>query len=202
MKIITISREFGSGGREIGKRLADLLGFDYYDREIIVEIAKNRNLDENYVEEVLENKNWHNFPLTYSRSFTLNNPQISMLTEQKKVVEKIANLNRDCVIVGRNSDVILEDKNPFKIFVYASKDAKIERIKTRMNENTSLKEIEKQIQRIDKNRRRTHELLSDIPWGNPRGYNLCIDTSNWDIKNLSLALKEFIKCYWEGKNED
>jgi len=55
MKIITISREFGSGGRELGKRMADILGFDYYDREIISAIAENKGLNESYVESVLEN---------------------------------------------------------------------------------------------------------------------------------------------------
>ena len=58
MKIITISREFGSGGRELGKRLADELGFDYYDREIITAIASARGMDEGYVEKALENHAW------------------------------------------------------------------------------------------------------------------------------------------------
>ncbi len=56
MKIITISREFGSGGRELGKRMADILGFDYYDREIITEIAKRQQMDEHYVESVLDHR--------------------------------------------------------------------------------------------------------------------------------------------------
>ena len=58
MNIITISREFGSGGRELGKRLADLLGYDYYDREIITEIAKRHDVDEKYVEYALNNHIW------------------------------------------------------------------------------------------------------------------------------------------------
>ena len=58
MKIITISREFGSGGRELGKRLADLLGFDYYDREIITSIARDTGLDEKYVANILERHGW------------------------------------------------------------------------------------------------------------------------------------------------
>lgn len=60
-EIITISREFGSGGRELGKRLAETLGFDYYDKEIITAIANNKGLDENYVEKALNNYDWKKF---------------------------------------------------------------------------------------------------------------------------------------------
>lgn len=68
MRIITISREFGSGGRELGKRLADALGFDYYDREIIESIAKGQGLDEGYVEKALEEHAWRRVPLTFCRA--------------------------------------------------------------------------------------------------------------------------------------
>ena len=69
MKIVTISRQFGSGGRELGKRLADELGFDYYDREIITSIAQAQGMDEGYVEKALEDHAWQHIPLTYGRSF-------------------------------------------------------------------------------------------------------------------------------------
>ena len=69
MKIITISREFGSGGREVGKRLADELGFAYYDREIIAAVAKNSELDEGYVEKILETGIPRTFPFSFGRSF-------------------------------------------------------------------------------------------------------------------------------------
>lgn len=71
MKIITISREFGSGGRELGKRLAELLHYDYYDREIITAIAEKKELNERYVEQTLEDHGWRNFPLTYRHSFAV-----------------------------------------------------------------------------------------------------------------------------------
>lgn len=69
MRIITISREFGSGGRELGKCLTGLLGIDYYDREIITAIAKQNGLDEDYVERALEKRDWQTMPLTFGRSF-------------------------------------------------------------------------------------------------------------------------------------
>ena len=69
MRIITISREFGSGGRELGKRVADELGFEYFDKEIIVEIAKKENLDEEYVRKTLHSSCAHNFQYTFHHSF-------------------------------------------------------------------------------------------------------------------------------------
>ena len=69
MRIITISREFGSGGRELGQRLAEALGFDYYDREIITKIAEKHDLNEDYVERVLENGAWHSYPIHIGHSF-------------------------------------------------------------------------------------------------------------------------------------
>ena len=67
MRIITISREFGSGGRELGKRLADIMGFDYYDREIIFAVSKNSGLDIRYVENKLTSHGWQNFPITFHK---------------------------------------------------------------------------------------------------------------------------------------
>ena len=72
MKIITVSREFGSGGRELGKRLSDCLGWPYYDREIISAVARRNALDEGYVEDALEQGDFRGVPLTIGRTFALN----------------------------------------------------------------------------------------------------------------------------------
>lgn len=69
MKIITVSREFGSGGRELGKRLSDCLGWPYYDREIISAVARRNALDEGYVEDALEQGDFRGVPLTIGRTF-------------------------------------------------------------------------------------------------------------------------------------
>ena len=121
MKIITIGREFGSGGREVGKRLADLLGIAYYDREIIAEIAKQSELDERYVEHVLESGMPGGMFLTFgqtlaSATLVTAHPAASVLAAQRKVIRRLA--EQDCVIVGRCADLILQDLDPFKIFVY------------------------------------------------------------------------------------
>ena len=90
MKIITISREFGSGGRELGKRLADLMGFDYYDSEIITAIAKNSGMDAEYLEKKLANHGWQSFPITYRGTLGsaayVQSGSVAFLLEQKKVI--------------------------------------------------------------------------------------------------------------------
>ena len=94
MRIITISREFGSGGREIGKRLADVLGFDYYDSEIISAVAKNKGLDKEYVELNLSNHGWQNVPISFRGTIGstayIQSSKIQLLIEQKRVIEAIA----------------------------------------------------------------------------------------------------------------
>ena len=207
MKIITISREFGSGGRELGKRLADVLGFDYYDKEIISTIAENKGLSEGYVENILENHGWQNIPLNYGHSFICLNPMIStqtdLLFEQKEVIEKIAQSGKDCIIVGRNADVLLKDYDTFNIFVCADMESKIARCLERSREDEDLteKEVKKLIQKIDKNRARTHELISVTIWGKSNAYHMTVNTSNWEIKELVPAVADFINKYYERKTK-
>ena len=86
MKIITISRQFSSGGRELAKRMADILGFDYYDKEIISEIAKNKSMDENFVEGALSN-GYKAIPLHFARSFSFafaSTGKRELLVEEKR----------------------------------------------------------------------------------------------------------------------
>ena len=94
MNIVTISREFGSGGRELGREVAEILGYDYYDREIISTIAERNNMDESYIEHALNSNMWQTFPLSFRHSFIspieIHSPQINILLDQKHVIEEIA----------------------------------------------------------------------------------------------------------------
>ena len=209
MRIITISREFGSGGRELGKRLADILGFDYYDREIITAIAQAQGMDENYVEYALDNHAWTRVPLTFCHSFssglTLQPTQanlLNLLVEQRRVIEDIAKAGKDCVIVGRNADVILSNENPFSIFVCADMEAKVQRCMERAEsgENMSRKAIEQNIRRIDKNRAQARELVAGGKWGQGISYHMTVNSSGWDMKELAPAVADFILRWFERKN--
>lgn len=202
MRIITISREFGSGGRELGKRLAELLHFDYYDNEIIAAIAQNNGLNADYVETQLDSHGWQNIPLTYRSSFysahAANAGNVALLIEQKKVIEKIASLGKDCVIVGRNADIILQEYHPFHIFVCADTESKIRRCRERApeGEHLSEKELLQKMKQIDKNRSRTREILTNATWGQRDSYHLTINTSEWDIKELATAVSDFANSWF------
>ena len=203
MKIITISREFGSGGRELGKRLADELEFDYYDREIITAIAQAQGLDENYVEHALDNHAWQHVPLTYHHSFTsvsvMQTIHTDLLREQRRVLDGIAKAGRDCIIVGQNADILLQDVKPFTVFVCADMDAKVRRCIERApeNEHLSRRQIEQNIRRIDRNRAQSREIISDSKWGLGSSYHMTVNTSGWSIKELTPAVADFVRRWFE-----
>ena len=119
-RIITIGREFGSGGREIGKRLSDELGIAYYDNEIISQIADRTKLAEGYVQHVMENGPSTLYPITIGRSFYMGVDPImeqnnAIYREQSRLIQEFAEKS-DCVIVGRSADYILREKHPFRLF--------------------------------------------------------------------------------------
>ena len=204
MKIITISREFGSGGRELGKRLADLMQYDYYDSEIIFGVAQRAGLDADYVEKALSNHGWRNHGVTFRTTLGscthLQPSNVNLLLEQKKVIEEIAALGKDCVIIGRNADVILRKYNPFNIFVCAETEAKVERCRERApkGENFTQKELVSKMKEIDKIRSHTREIMSGSAWGERSAYHLIINTTGWEIKDLAPAVREFA-LKWFGR---
>ena len=205
MRIVTISREFGSGGRELGKRLADLLECDYYDKEIIAAIAANQNLDEGYVDRILDNHGWEKIPLSFRHTFisSTTSMQTVLLVEQKKIIEQIAKTGKDCVIVGRNADVLLSEYHPFNIFVCANMDARVRRCLEVAdgNENLSRKELELKIRSIDKNRAQTREMITERKWGDQASYHIVVNTTDWAIKELAPAVKTFIESWFGRENE-
>lgn len=204
MRIITISREFGSGGRELGRRLAEHLGFDYYDREIITAIAAEKGLDEKYVENTIDSEGWRNVPVTFRQSLVstavLQAPNTELLLAQKTAIEKIAAVGRDCVIVGRNADVFLAGYQPFHIFVCADTDAKVRRCLERAAEGETLtrRKLVSKMHRIDRNRAKTRDLLTGSRWGVRGSYHLTVNTGGWEIKELTPAVAEFA-LRWFGR---
>lgn len=198
-KIITVGREFGSGGREVARRLAEELGFEYYDNEIITEIAKKTALSEEYVREIIESEPHKLYPITVGNSIAYVDQytqyQIqSVYGAQAKILKDLA-MKSNCIIVGRCADYILKEYNPYKIFVYASKDSKVKRCMERNkveNEYTE-KEIWKYIKKIDKQRSRYYEHYTEQKWGAKENYDLCINTTNANIKEVVAAISKIFK---------
>lgn len=200
MRMITISREFGSGGRELGKRLADELGIAYYDKEILAKIAENVKMDEHYIDQVLERSYTVHYPYTFRRSFALISPiwdqQPKLLTEQAKVIRELAH-KEDCVIVGRGANALLREQEPFNMFVYADMAAKQTRCRERAAEDEQLSdwELEQRIRQIDKVRASTYELISGRHWGDKKEYHLCINTTGLELKAVVPHIAAYIKAW-------
>ena len=206
MHIITISRQFGSGGRELGKRLADRLGWDYYDREIIDSIARDHGLDPEFVKAAFANHGWHNVPLTYRSSFSHllfdPAPDTELLIRERETLRGIAELGNNCIIIGRDADVVLDDYSPFRIYVCAEMGARLARCmkheqKQPENERLSDKQILRNIRRIDRNRKMTREVLTGKSSADASAFDLTVSTTNWDIKRLSAAVADFALAFFE-----
>lgn len=198
-RIITISREFGSGGRELGRRLSDKLGYAYYDQEIISEIVQRTELSEKYVRDISERRPPITaFPIHTGRSFYMpQNPawtQSQMVhQEQHRIVQEVANLS-DCIIVGRCADYVLKDMDPYRIFVYADMDSKLRRCRDREESAKDLsdKELQRKIKTVDRRRAQYYEFYTDQGWGERVNYDLLINTTNRSVKE---AAKMIVKLF-------
>ena len=203
-KIVTISREFGSGGRELGKRLAEELGIPCYDHQIIEMIAKENGFDERYVANVSEKSIEAAYPMTIGHRFAMPSMEIMeqpirVAAAQRQIIENFAKQG-DCVIVGRAADVILKDYDPLNIFVYADKDSKIERCQRRapQGEHLTPREIESRMKQIDRNRSQHHQMYSDSKWGDKGSYDLCINTTKRFVKDIVPSIAKFCEDWFNS----
>ena len=197
-KIITIGREFGSGGRELGRRLSEHLGIAYYDQEIIAEIAKRTALSEAYVRQITENRPLTSFPIHFGGRFcALPDPllqqSISIYSEQHRLLCELAEKS-DCIIVGRCADYVLRDSHPFRIFVYADAQSKLMRCMERRTPEETLSEqdMKRKITEIDRNRARYYAFFSGQKWGARENYDLLVNTSGQSVKKQAAALYEYL----------
>ena len=198
-KIITIGREFGSGGRELGRRLSEHLGIAYYDQEIIAEIAKRTALSEAYVRQITENRPLTSFPIHFGGRFcALPDPllqqSISIYSEQHRLLCELAEKS-DCIIVGRCADYVLRDSHPFRIFVYADAQSKLMRCMERRTPEETLSEqdMKRKITEIDRNRARYYAFFSGQKWGARENYDLLVNPSGQSVKKQAAALYEYLR---------
>lgn len=170
--VITISRQYGSGGRELGEKLAKKLGIPLYDKELLNLIAKKENIEVSLLESFDETEPDLD---NYTVRNVMPDYQISMA---KKVFEAYSRTilalgeKEDCVIVGRCADVILPDS--VRIFVYADMDHRLARI--RNIEHLSENEARKRIFKMDKRRRDYRKFYCEQDWGILTDYDLCLNT--------------------------
>ena len=206
--IITIGREFGSGGREFGRRLSDDLEIAYYDREIIAGIAKRTSLSEEYVQRIVERRPYMPFPITTGRTFyPLTDPVIeqtlSVYNEQHNIIREMAEKS-DCVIVGRCADYILRDLHPLRIFVYSEIGARLKRCREKAPEHEHLSDsaLKRHILKIDKERAKYYAFYTDRKWGERTNYDLCINTAHITPKEAAAELAIILERKMKEARQD
>ena len=178
--IITISREFGSGGRTVGKLVAKQLGVPYYDKELVKQVALKTGFNEKYIEQVGEDsreKSWLGHLFSASGMPGVMNGLSAddfLWTIQYQVILDLAEQG-PCVIVGRCSDYILRDRpDAFHVFVHAAIPARAERIVRLYGESEN--SPEKRLEDKDKRRRLHYKHYTGREWGRSQNYHLCLDS--------------------------
>lgn len=181
-RIITISREFGSGGREIGYRLAERYKIPFYDSEIISMAAEDTNIAEEVFhahDEIIETQdsmtNYHSIaPFSNLYEVPVSD---QVFVAQSQVIRKLALLG-PCVIIGRCADMILDDS--IDIFISSNLKKRIERL-VELEPESDFRKMESRIRQVDRKRQEYYQYYSGNEWGNPRNYHICLNSGKLGI---------------------
>lgn len=176
--IITVSREYGSGGRYVGKLIADKLGIKLYDKEFIQKLAEETGLSEEYIENN-EQKRDVLASLNNGYYVGLSNSD-ELFLKESELIKEVAN-KESCVIIGRCADFILKDKeNVIKVFIYSDMENKIKRATEIYGFNKE--KAKKEITRIDKLRANHYKHYTEKEWKNPSNYDICINSDTLGVE--------------------
>ena len=199
-RIVTIARQFGSGGREIGEELSKKLGVKFYDKELISIAAKESNIAPEIFENVDEKATnsllyslslgLYSFSNTYSVGDNLPvNDKLYIL--QHKIIKKVAD-EGPCVIVGRCADHILRDRNDvLRVFIYADLDFRVKRAIDLKGVKPS--KAEQVVQKTDKSRSNYYNFYSGKKWGLTENYDLCINRTKLTCEQVAEIIENYLK---------
>ena len=202
--IVTIDREFGSGGHEVARRLADRLGISFYDEEIIARAAAKTGYHEEYIRDIDERAPEFSFAGVFSTMDTFQSSPFTKIQEEEfNIIRDIAS-EGSCVIVGRAADFILSEERHVSIFIFAPFEDRVRRKlqihNTAEPENLfDVPEVERRVKQMDKQRRRYYEFYTDNKWGGRDGYDLLINTSRAGVEGAVDIIEAYIKG---GKDKD
>ena len=196
-KIITISREFGSGGRTIGRQVAEKLGIPFYDKELVEQIALESGFAPKFVEEHGEHSPGRSF---FAYAFApqgvpgvMNGMSTAdfLWNAQCNVILQLAEQG-PCVIVGRNADYILKDReDALHVYVFADQPFRAERIVRLYGE--SEKSPEARLNEKDKRRRVNYQHYTGRTWGQAQNYDLCLDTGVLGVEQCTDIIVNIVK---------
>ena len=192
-RIITISRQFGSGGRTIGRLLSEKLGIPCYDNELIEKLAQESGFDKNYIAEQGEytaHSNWFVNAFSTGRSSYPTN-QDYLWKIQRQIILDLAEQS-PCIIVGRCAEYILaEHPDLIRVFVRGEKDARIARITAHLN--VTEKEAAAMMAKTDKKRASYHDFYSDDRWGAAASYDIIVNSSRIGIDNAVDMIAQYVE---------
>ena len=192
-RIITISREFGSGGRFIGEEVAKKLGIAYYDKNIIGQIAEKSGLSPEYIQENAElSPKKGLFAYAFSgRDITGKSVEDMVYEAQRNIILGLVE-KEPCVIIGRNADYILKDRDGvLNVFIHGDMPEKIKRITGLYN--VKEKEAVKMMTDTDKRRRTNYNFYTDQNWGKASNYTLCLNSSQLGYDRCEMIIMECVK---------
>ena len=197
--LITIGREYGSGGREIGRRLAEKLQFAFFDYQIVTELAKRTAFAEEYILSIQEKRPYPVLPVPTVRMWAPPNP---MLDQHLEVFLKESEVIRDmadkapCVIVGRCADYALAGRpGLLRIFCRADLGQRIRRIEQR--HNLSKKKAALLVAKTDRHRRVYYHHHTGQFWGHSSCYDLTVNTGVLGVEKTAETMEAFIRTFWE-----
>ena len=192
-RIITISREFGSGGRFIGEEVAKKLGIAYYDKNIINEIAEKSGLSPEYIQDNAElspQKGLFSYAFA-GRDITGKSVEDIVYEAQRNVILELAD-KEPCVIIGRNADFILKDRDDvLNVFIHGDMPVKIQRISQIYH--VSEKVAAKMIEDTDKRRMTNYNFYTEQKWGKASNYTLCLNTSQLGYDRCEKIIMECLE---------
>ncbi len=184
--IITIAREYGSGGRYIGRLVAEKLGINFYDKTFITKMAKETGLNSEYIEKIEQKRSGleeiNNYNATLSNSDEL-------FIKESEFIKSLAD-RESCVIIGRCADFVLKDyKNVIKIFIYNSMENKIKRATEFYG--LSKDNAEKEIKKINKQRATHYKYYTDREFGDNLNYDLCLNSDSFGVEKSADIICEY-----------
>ena len=198
--VITIARQYGSGGRTVGKMLAKELGIPYYDKELLKKASEESGINEGLfagADETLKSspllritKKVYQGQLISPDSNDFTSAE-NLFNYQAKVIKQLAE-EESCVIIGRCADYVLRDyDNVLSVFVHAPEDYCIEQAKKKLA--MSEKEVKKFIQKTDKQKEEYYKHFTGREWSDARNYDLCLDSSKLGYEKCVAEIKAYMK---------
>ena len=208
--IITIGRQFGSGGREIGVKLAEYFGIKCYDKELLARAAKDSGMCQEIFEHHDEKPNGsflYNLVMdTYSFGYNTASTYFDMPVSHRVFLSQfdtIKNLADEgaCVIVGRCADYALQDrKDVLNIFIYGKLEERVKRVMERFDDITTPDKAREMILKKDKQRKSYYDYYSSKKWGHVDTYDLSVDSSILGIEGTTKLLAQFVDDFESARN--